>query len=127
MIRSTVCYEVTCDRGCDGRGWDEGTPHFDTEAEAVDHARSCGFVIVGDTVLCLSCAQKADCERTGHQMPDRWFDGHIPSVPYRYRYCEHCDHCEYDPPWHQILVQVRVAEIVAAADLRDTPPEVTGA
>lgn len=127
MIRSMTCYEVTCDRDCDGRGWDDGVPHFDTRDEAIDYARRAGFLIAGATVLCADCARDADCEVTGHQMPDEWFDGHIHGVPHRYRYCEHCNHCEYDLPFRQILVQIRAAETFAGVDLRDTPPEVTDA
>lgn len=114
MIAVKTCYEITCDRDCDGRGWDEddgGTPHFDTEAEAIEYARSCGFVIVGGSVLCQSCARVADCERTGHQWGE-WRPRDPYGVPCKRRECEHCGHGEYDQPFEELSVLVQAARIV---------------
>lgn len=114
MIQVKVCYELVCDRDCNGRGWDDSTPHFDTRDEAVAYARSAGFVVVGDRALCQSCAADADCEATGHQWDewDEWDDKTLYGVAYRHRWCAHCGAGGYDPPAAELGVLLDAARIV---------------
>ena len=113
VIRTTTCYTLTCDRGCEYGGWgDDGPFHFDTEAAAVDYAKKCGFVIVGDLMLCEDCAAKADCAATGHQWGNWWEPRQMEGVTYRTRYCEHCDASDHDPPWRELVTLVDAARIV---------------
>lgn len=100
------CVSIGCD-DCEDpwEGHDGGTPHFDTEAEAVAFAGRLGWVIVGGSTRCDRCAAKADCAATGHQYGE-WRFGHVaPDVlPHRTRWCEHCNDTEYDPPFGELLL-----------------------
>lgn len=111
MIRVRTCYELVCDRRCDGRGWDDGIPHFGTRDEAITEARSAGFVVVGDRALCHSCAADADCEATGHQWAG-WNNRSRYGVAYRDRWCEHCGHSDYDRPTTELNVLFDAARII---------------
>lgn len=110
MIRTKTCFEVTCDRACD-RDWEEGTPHFDTQNEAVAHARRAGFVIVGAIALCQACAADADCRATGHQWED-WQEAMMQGVPYRRRWCVHCGAAGFDRPIAELSVLLQAARVV---------------
>jgi hypothetical protein len=113
VINKVACWEVTCDTpGCDP--WDDGTPHFPTEQEAIDYAIANGFV-VGSRVLCEDCACDADCEATGHRWGG-WSDITAYGVPYRRRYCEHCQKTETDQPIGEIAALVDAARIVNGDD-----------
>lgn len=111
MIRTKACYEITCDRDCDDKGWDDGTPHFESEAEAIGEARRAGFVIVAGRVLCASCARTADCEATGHQW-GVWNDRESQGVRYRHRWCDHCSASDYDRPMAELSVLLEAARVV---------------
>lgn len=109
------CFEVTCDQektepSCDG-GWDEGALHFETEKDAIETARTYGFVIVGDSVLCPSCARKRECERLGHKWED-WTDQEYLGVAYQRRDCEHCDATEHSPEYELAVLMHQTKMIV---------------
>jgi hypothetical protein len=105
-----TCFEITCD-GCDD-GWEEGTPHFPTANEAHNHARDCGWLVIGQIARCPECATKTDCEVTGHRYDDHWFSGEVAGAPYRYRYCGHCSEPEHEPPWTALMVLAEAARAV---------------
>jgi hypothetical protein len=108
------CVVISCDGGCDDP-WEEGTPHFADEAEAVEYVRSCGWIVTGPRALCADCAAKETCARVGH----RWGDWHDPiereGVRWRTRYCEHCSGSDHDPPWDELMVLSRAAEVINGA------------
>lgn len=114
MIRSCTCVVITCD-GCDDP-WEDGTPHFDSEAEAVEYVRGIGWLVTDATHLCEGCAAKADCAATGHQWGDWWDPARTAAgQPYRRRYCEHCNKSDYDPPWEHLMAVHEAAEVVGKA------------
>jgi hypothetical protein len=118
VITRHTCYSVTCSTpGCDP--WDDGTPHFPTPAQAIEHARSAGWTIVGTTARCESCSRQADCERTGHRWGS-WDDRVSEGVPYRWRWCDHCGHGEPDQPLDDLAAQLAAARIVNAATDEET-------
>jgi hypothetical protein len=86
----TTCYWVQCDNvGCPDLGWDEGTPHFETMAEALATARGEGWQEMPDgQLLCRRCAEERDCQVTGHQMSGWGLYGDEPDVVWRV--CRHC-------------------------------------
>ena len=97
-----TCYEIVCDGGCDG-AWDDydGIPHFDSEAEAVEHAKACDWLVAGDRMLCRRCGEKATCAATGHQW-DEWCDAGQHGIQARRRLCDHCGTQEWDPPFDEL-------------------------
>lgn len=99
-----TCTAVECDTPkCDG-GFDEGTPHFETEAKALEYLigeEGCGWSIRPDgRLLCRFCSEHADCEATGHQWGEwrprmRWDAAAGRSIPdedsgTEWRMCDHC-------------------------------------
>lgn len=104
MISQTTCFVIGCDE-CgmdmyDASEW--GTPHYDSEAEALAQIKPCsegddGDALIlhrqGDRVLCTKCAHEADCARDGHQ----WGDWYPPSNGREMRICDHCDEGEFRP------------------------------
>jgi hypothetical protein len=97
------CVSLTCD-GCDDP-WDEedvGTPHFASREEAVTFAAGRDWVIVGDSMRCRDCARKADCAATGHQYHDWQEVAQAGMIPYRRRWCEHCNGTDFDPPFAEL-------------------------
>jgi len=88
MIRRHVCFTAECSTpGCEP--FDEYTPHFDTEEEAVEKlTREWGWRFRGKTGLCASHAAVRECERTGHE----WSSGYTdPSTGVREEYCGRCN------------------------------------
>jgi hypothetical protein len=118
-VRAASCFEVVCDNAdtvpsCDG-GWDDGPIHFPTEQDAVDYARTAGFVIVGTTVLCAECSATRDCERLGHQW-DTWTDGEHLGVTFKKRHCDHCGIGDFSEEFQQAVLLAEVRDIVNNAD-----------
>lgn len=86
-----TCYSISCS-GCADECWEEGVPHFDTEAEAWK-------AVLGEEghgwtrrhngrVLCRGCSERADCAGRGHDMT-RWQP--MPRDPdVQWRFCRHC-------------------------------------
>lgn len=106
-IDHTACVLLGCDDCEDPWEEDIGTPHFETEAKAIDFALRNDWVIVGESMRCGRCATKADCAMTGHQY-DEWMSKAAP-VPYRSRWCEHCNTTDYDPPFEQLSLLMHAA------------------
>ncbi|MET8278211.1 hypothetical protein [Micromonospora sp. NPDC005174] len=95
-----TCFEIVCDGGCND-AWEDGTPHFDTQDEAVEYARGDGWLITDQRALCRTCAEKATCETTGHQWDD-WHDASRDGIRARRRSCDHCGDSDYDPPFDEL-------------------------
>lgn len=108
MIQVSACFHLTCDGSEDCDPWEDGTPHFPSVEEALAHARSYGWVIVGDKAMCRDHAAKADCAATGHQY-NEWSAREMYGVAHRTRCCEHCNTTEYDPPFHELSLLVHAA------------------
>jgi hypothetical protein len=112
-FRPKTCVEIICDGGCDNP-WEDGIPHFDSEAEAIGWAKACKWMVTGVKALCPACAEKADCKQTGHQW-DEWRGAEMHGIRYERRWCEHCGRTDYDPPFaelHPRLQALRDAEAV---------------
>ena len=116
----TTCVLLTCD-DCDDP-WsdnDGGVPHFPTRDEALRYATGAGWAVVGESMRCYTCARDADCATTGHQYGP-WQDGtqaQVP-IPYRSRWCEHCNESEFDPPFRELSLLMH-AERQMQGDGRD--------
>lgn len=111
------CFELHCDGGCDGNGWDEGPPHFTSRVEALNYAEQYGWTLRDGQALCSSCSRKWECADRGHEW-DSWCDRSRMGVVYRQRFCEHCGDDETDPPFDVLCDQaaaVRDAEDVLRA------------
>ncbi|MFF0821178.1 hypothetical protein ACFYUR_12405 [Micromonospora haikouensis] len=116
-FKTKTCFEIVCDGGCDNPWDDDGTPHFDTEAEAATYAKSAGWSVFDGRALCPSCLSKVTCERTGHQWGD-WFARDHHGIAYRTRWCNRCDERGYDPPVDELyprLQALRDAEEILRA------------
>ena len=111
-FQAHTCVVIACD-GCDDP-WEEGTPHFDDEAEAVEYVRGTGWIVTGTRALCGECAAKETCARVGHKWGG-WHDNERQGVRWRTRYCEHCSGSDHDPPWDELMVLSRAAEVVNGA------------
>ncbi len=107
------CVSVLCD-DCSDNCWDDGMPHFADSEEATNYLKSADWLLTETRMLCRSCAQDADCAATGHQF-GHWGDREYLDVPYRLRRCDHCDDCDYDPPWEELLALREAALIVNRA------------
>ncbi len=120
-FKTKTCYELVCDGDCGGP-WEDGIPHFDSEHEAVEYARSREWVVTGTRALCGQCAAKEICATTGHPWDD-WRDGELHGVRFRKRWCETCGSTDYDPPYSVLAPKfqaLRDAEqIVRAAEAGD--------
>lgn len=105
MITQTTCYVIECDE-CGTEVYDsadiEGTPHYDTEADARARIVPCGadcdassfdFHQHGDRLLCSTCSHRADCAERGH----RWGKWSAPYQGRRYRICAHCHKSDITP------------------------------
>lgn len=112
-FETQACVVITCDGGCDDP-WEEGTPHFDNEADAIEYVRGIGWIVAGTRALCDQCAAKETCARIGHRWGD-WRDNEREGVRWRYRYCDHCSGSDHDPPWDELMVLSRAAEVVNGA------------
>lgn len=101
MIKRQVCWVIGCDK-CgtdmydDGGNWG-GTPHYETEAEALEQIKPCDDACSpvelhrrGDQVLCTRHAHETDCEREGH----RWGKWLTPYADQQWRICDHCGDTE---------------------------------
>jgi hypothetical protein len=44
-----------------------------------------------------------------------WHDNERMGVRWRTRYCEHCSGSDHDPPWDELMVLSRAAEVVNGA------------
>jgi hypothetical protein len=108
VIKAVSCVFLTCDGAEDCDPWEDGVPHFPSVEQAVAHARSCGWVIVGDKAICRDHAAQADCWATGHRYRE-WGDREMYGVSYRTRWCEHCNDTEYDPPFHELSLLAHAA------------------
>ena len=103
-VRHEACVIVECDTPKCDSGYDEGTPHFDSEEQAFKHLLGddgWGWSRLPDgRLLCASCSQRAECEATGHKWSEwrprmRWdADGRRsvpePGSPTEWRSCNHC-------------------------------------
>ncbi|GGN39004.1 hypothetical protein FHR83_006815 [Actinoplanes campanulatus] len=116
-LREHTCWSLHCDR-CDTDYWDDGIPHFDSRQEALDYVKD-SWLIVGDTMLCTHCADKAGCESLGHQVGD-WTDNtHATGITYRHRACHCRARSEWDPPSEHVLTLIDAARVVNDADTKE--------
>jgi len=119
VITTHTCYSVACATpGCDP--WDDGTPHFPTAEQAIEHARSCGWTVVGDVARCEPCSRAADCDTTGHRW-GFWRPRVVDGVPFRARTCDHCWANDYDPPMADLGALFNAARVVNAITSEETP------
>jgi hypothetical protein len=120
-IRRTTCVEIVCDNidtvpRCDG-GWDEGPVHFHDEAEAVDYAARAGWRITAGVILCNTCANAADCDRTGHRW-GQWEDNQVYGVDCQRRWCEHCGTADLGPGYDEVVLMRQLQVIIDNAAAR---------
>lgn len=120
-IRTVDCFVVACDGGCSDGGWEDGIPHFTSEAEAVDYLETCNWRRTGSTFLCAPCAARADCAATGHQWTE-WRDDEHYGIAFRSRWCERCNRSEYSPEFGQVSLLREVEHIMAWAEYNETRP-----
>jgi hypothetical protein len=108
-VHQGTCYWLDCD-GCDG--WDdEDVYHFDSHDQGLAYAKSNGWLILPDRLLCPVCAAQLDCTVTGHQ----WEDGQSYEqygVSYWERGCRHCGASESDPPRPDLRLLLQLAREV---------------
>jgi hypothetical protein len=109
-MHNNTCYWLDCD-DCDGGHYDDYVPHFDSPEQAIEFARSEGWLVMPDRLLCPVCAARLDCAVTGHQWTD-WYDDYQYGVTYRERECLHCCADESDPPRSQLRVLLELAREV---------------
>ena len=117
-FKTTQCFVIVCDGGCLDP-WEEGTPHFDTEAEAIEYVKEIGWLVTDQRALCGQCSATTTCRVTGHQWDD-WCDDERAGIRFRRRYCDRCSADEYDPPFEELYPRFQALrdaeEIVAAAE-----------
>jgi hypothetical protein len=91
QVHVEQCVWIEC-AGCGTQSYDEGTPHFDSEAQArtaLLGEDGYGWTERGDgRLLCRSCSESADCAEVGHQMGP--WRPHPRDPEIAWRYCEHC-------------------------------------
>ena len=101
-FKAQTCIVIFCDGGyLDPWDPDDGTPHFDNEAEAVEYATGCGWLVTDMRALCGRCHAKVTCEATGHEW-GIWHDYSRDGITCRRRGCDRCDIDEYDPPFEEL-------------------------
>lgn len=121
-FRDHTCVSVLCDN-CGDEWWEEGAPHFDDRDEATTYLKKSGWLLTDNQTLCADCSRKADCDTTGHQYDDDWKSREHMGIPYRVRYCEHCQGTDYDPPWDDLMVLSGAALVVdRAAEAEEEKP-----
>lgn len=97
-----TCVEIICDGGCEwSGGWEDGTPHFDSEVQAMEYVRNCGWLVTTERALCARCAVRALCEATGHEWDD-WYDASQHGIQIRQRMCDRCSTLDWDPPFKEL-------------------------
>lgn len=91
QVKSQRCVWIEC-AGCGTDCYDEGTPHYSSEAEARAQLISedgWGWTERNNgELLCRACGTGADCAEHGHEMSP-WFT--YPADPeIEWRHCAHC-------------------------------------
>jgi hypothetical protein len=102
-----TCVVLICDGPAECDPWDDGTPHFDDEAEAVEYAEHQGWTFPPGRALCGACTRDEECASSGHVWDD-WQPKEQYGVTYRSRWCERCSDTDYDPPFAQLAERLRV-------------------
>lgn len=102
-----TCVVLICDGPSDCEPWEEGTPHFDDEAQSVEYAQGQEWTFRDGRALCGACTREDDCARRGHDW-DEWVSKEQYGFPYRSRWCEHCNSTDYDPPFAQLSERAQV-------------------
>lgn len=109
MLTEVTCVVVRCDP-CGRSAFDSGDggdfdneAHFDTVEMALETVQESGWIVVGDRVTCSRCADKAECDLTGHDWSSWNEVGPYPHKGGLYvgkrRVCWRCQNAsEYDPP-----------------------------
>jgi hypothetical protein len=88
-IRRHTCYSAECATpGC--KPWDDGTPHWPTEAQALADATDpdgYGWTLIDGVLRCRDCTATHQCEQSGHQW-SHWIGD--PTVRLAQEVCDRC-------------------------------------
>jgi hypothetical protein len=91
QVHTQQCVWLDC-ADCGTDSYDEGTPHFASEAEGrrqILGEDGYGWTERADgRLMCRHCSDRADCAEHGHDMGE--WTRHAGDAEIEWRYCQHC-------------------------------------
>lgn len=93
-VHATPCVTILCD-DCQDECWEEGTPHFESVAEAQRWiGQYCeAWLFTAEIQVCAHCWALRICAQEGHEWGE-WFDSASDELTV-WRYCDRCSRPDY--------------------------------